>query len=355
MMNNTTNNSEILRLFSGLAGCEIVSHERIGGGRNSRVYRLTCDNSETYAGKQYFRHGSDDRDRLGVEFSGLSFLRKHGVRCIPRPVAQDSENACAVYEYIDGDRIRAEDVNDADIDFAVGFLANLRGLTAKKGSEMLPPASEACFSVHDLVRNISGRMERLGDVQDDSPSGAALRDFLDVELLPEFESAVQVCRKAAGREGLSYEAEIPRDERTLSPSDFGFHNALRRRGEIVFVDFEYFGWDDPAKTVSDFLLHPAVNLDYKMKQRFFSGVFTAFSDCGNLRERFRIVYPLYGFKWCAILLNEFVPGHLERRDFAANDEQNREKLLAGQLVKSRTMLKTILEHKEKFPYEFPSR
>ena len=50
---------------------------------------------------------------------------------------------------------------------------------------------------------------------------------------------------------------FPQRLRVLSPSDFGFHNALRRPdGTIVFVDFEYFGWDDPAKMMADAMLHP---------------------------------------------------------------------------------------------------
>ena len=50
-------------------------------------------------------------------------------------------------------------------------------------------------------------------------------------------------------QGVSWEQELLEQYRTLSPSDFGFHNALRTpAGTMVFLDFEYFGWDDPAKT-----------------------------------------------------------------------------------------------------------
>ena len=38
----------------------------------------------------------------------------------------------------------------------------------------------------------------------------------------------------------------------ISPSDFGFHNALRTNTGPVFFDFEFSGWDDPAKTIIDF-------------------------------------------------------------------------------------------------------
>ena len=55
------------------------------------------------------------------------------------------------------------------------------------------------------------------------------------------------------------ETELAPQHRCLSPSDFGFHNALLRgrpgvpgARDWVFLDFEYFGWDDPAKTVPIF-------------------------------------------------------------------------------------------------------
>ena len=55
------------------------------------------------------------------------------------------------------------------------------------------------------------------------------------------------------------------DDCCLSPSDFGFHNALvDDDGQVTFLDFEYAGRDDPAKLVSDFFCQPEipVPLDY---------------------------------------------------------------------------------------------
>lgn len=36
-------------------------------------------------------------------------------------------------------------------------------------------------------------------------------------------------------------------QRTLSPADHGFQNTLVRNGQLVFLDFEYAGWDDQAQ------------------------------------------------------------------------------------------------------------
>ena len=141
------------------------------------------------------------------------------------------------------------------------------------------------------------------------------------------------------------------NERTLSSSDFGFHNALKRaNGQIVFLDFEYFGWDDPAKMISDFLLHPQIYLRANLKSRFFKEMLNCFDFIPNIDKRIMIVYPLFGLKWCLILLNEFVSADLLRRHFAESGEIDQEQLRAEQLAKARIMLLRIVREHESFPY-----
>jgi hypothetical protein len=145
--------------------------------------------------------------------------------------------------------------------------------------------------------------------------------------------------------------EVLMEHRILSPSDFGFHNAIRRPdGSLVFIDFEYFGWDDPAKLVSDFLWHPAMQLSEAHKQQFVSGVARALNNHALLAQRLPVAYPLYGVKWCTILLNEFLPEHWARRTFAG-DTRPRETVLAEQLHKARTLAARIADLKVGFPYE----
>ena len=98
---------------------------------------------------------------------------------------------------------------------------------------------------------------------------------------------------------------------------------------LDFVDFEYFGWDDPAKTIVDFLLHPGMQLDDALKRRFAAGVCAAFAELPALPARTRIVYPLFGLKWGLILLNDFLP---ERAGQAPGARP------AAQLAKARSLV-----------------
>ena len=303
-------------LFSRLLDRPLDGIGWIGGGGNSRIYRLPgpC------AGKVYFQ-----QHRLDVEFAALQFCWQHGVRCVPQPIAADPPARLAVYEFIEGAKPVA---TAADIDAAVTFLATLRTLAAQPDAATLPPAAEACFTVAAIVENLEHRLARLAGV-------AALRQFLDERFRP------LLARLVAGL------PELPAAERTLSPSDFGFHNALRRPdGRLVFLDFEYFGWDDPAKMISDFLLHPAMELSAELKQRFYGALATN----KGLAKRVETVYPLFGLKWCLILLNEFLPEDLQRRGFAAGGALDRGAAQARQLDKARRLLARIERESEQFPY-----
>jgi thiamine kinase-like enzyme len=114
----------------------------------------------------------------------------------------------------------------------------------------------------------------------------------------------------------AYDA-LPPQHRTLSPSDFGFHNALRQPdGELVFIDFEYFGWDDPVKLVSDFLWHPAVELDAGERAALLTAAATIYAGDPAFGERRRAYSPLIALRWVAIILNEFVPEVWKRRVYA---------------------------------------
>ncbi len=335
---------------------EVERLEPLGGGRNSRVYRVTCRSGRRYAAKSYAHHPADERDRLTVECSSLQFLRRHGLTSVPEPIASDPVLSYAVYEYIEGERLPSSAVTAREIDEVVAFLTALRGLCNRPGSNALPAAAEACFSAAALVECIERRVDRItGATWGDAPvSHGALHAFLKERFLPALKEIVEWCRCGLEGEGIPFDRELAMEARTLSPSDVGFHNALRRGNQLVFLDFEYFGWDDPAKLVADFVLHPAMDLSVAMKRRFVSELLARWDAPRDVTTRLAFLYPLYGLKWCMIFLNEFVPQDLFRRDFAKREVLERGTLQAEQLAKSQRMLDHIRRGYAHFPYGGPS-
>ena len=313
--------------------------QQIRAGRNSRVFRVTCAEGDVFAVKAYFTSETDRRDRLGCEFGALSFLKNEGVAEVATPLVADKKRKIAVYEFVQGHALKANDIGEAEIAQAVEFLGVLKTIADSGRADSFPPASEACFSIAAILENLNSR---LGPLTTAAVKQPALADFLYKELEPIRRLATNKCHEFCWQHQIPIEAEIPVSERTLSPSDFGFHNALRRSdGRIVFLDFEYFGWDDPAKTVADFLLHPAMELSHQMKRQFLAGIQTVFNAVPGLVRRLCAVYPLFVIKWCLILLNEFTLEGQARRCFALGAQGAWDE--AVQLEKARRMLAQI-EH-----------
>ena len=308
--------------------------QKLKGGRNSQVFRVECEDGSAFAAKAYFQSPQDQRDRMGCEFRALQFLKDEGFHEIAPPRAADAGRRIAIYEFVTGQPLRSEDIGDAEIDQAIAFLRRLKTLADSGKASHFPPASEACFSIAAILKNLDDRFRRLDKASATQP---ALGDFLRNELAPARKRAEQRCRDLCRDSGIPMDEEITMADRTLSPSDFGFHNALRgANGRLVFLDFEYFGWDDPAKTVADFLLHPGMQLSPALKQRLFSGMMAAFAGMPKLQHRVRAVRPLFALKWCSILLNEFTLEDRARRCFAGGAQGAWNETV--QLEKARRML-----------------
>lgn len=298
---------------------------------NNRLYRVTGAGG-TVALKSYPRPDDDTRDRLRTEYGALSFLQSQSEGAVPAPIAMQRDIHAALYQWIDGTVISSP--NAADIDAALMFLARLHGYRNATGAAALPLASEACLSTAEIVRQLDARAVRLTESASNKP---ALEQFLE-----QWRGARE--RFAAKRP----DDELPRSRQTLSPSDFGFHNALRTAdGRIVFVDFEYFGWDDPAKLTADFLLHPAMTLDRACRRRFAGGMLSVHADDSDFHARLMRHLPLYALRWCLILLNEFLPERWARRVVVGEGDAVAAR--SRQLEKAETMLHRVETVSEDLP------
>lgn len=301
---------------------QVESHAR---GGNSRVYIVSVD-GRRLAVKQYFRHQSDERDRLHAERSFLEFAAAAGIRSVPRVVAFDPERGIGVYEYIAGRPLVAPDITAGRVREAARFFLDLNGY--RRAAQSLPPASEACFTIAAHLDLVDGRVARLHTIPEPQAErfvASLSRRWQDI------------------RAGIASRAEAldAAFERCVSPSDFGFHNALLRdSGELCFLDFEYAGWDDPAKMVCDFFAHPGLPVPHEHFGEFAATTMAFSTHAAALQARARALLPLFQLKWCCIMMNEFVPEAAERRRFA-NPEADEAAAKRRQLDKAGRLLESI--------------
>ena len=298
-----------------------IAVQQIHGGGNNRVYRLTSTGAPDHALKLYAPPGTDRQDALGRlqrEYAGLAFLAPYLPGRVPAAVTVDWDNLAAIYEWVDGSRPSLTvDRPPQDIAAVISFVADLKHLSgaarhADTGFDK--PAREACLSAQELLRQVQSRLATLSALSQETD----LQQLLADEMRPVFDQAAKRLETWYATNSLAPSDEISADRQILSPSDFGFHNALRRpSGELTFIDFEYFGWDDPVKLLADFVWHPAMHLSDRERQRFIEENLAALMPHDPfLQGRLWAQFPLYGLRWAAILLNEFLSERWQRRVFA---------------------------------------
>ncbi len=290
--------------------------EPLQGGRNNRTYRVRAGAND-FLLKWYFAHHSDDRDRLGTEFDFGSFLWRHGLRQIARPLAADRAAGLGLYEFLPGRLLAAGDVTLEHHRQAIAFLQRMNALRSEPDASSLPEASEACFSLAEHVERIDRRLRRLAAIDAHGAIDREMAEFIRSKLQPVFGQQRTELEQWAAGEKLDLHAELTTGDRCLSPSDFGFHNALLPSdGSLRFVDFEYAGWDDPAKLVGDFFCQievPAVGRGFN---DFLDGLAPLSRHPESFVQRARRLLPFYQVKWCCIVLNDFLPVGEARRSFS---------------------------------------
>lgn len=349
-MNRPTCPSRWINAIQPLFDERIVTLETMGGGRNSLVFRCDCADGEVYVAKLYFRHPADPRDRQRNEWKALDFLARHCPGVTARPLKYDSETGVTILSYLPGFAPKPEHLTTELIDQITRWLTTLHRLADLDEATDFQPASEACFSLNELIESITRRLHRLENIVPGSVLHEDCRRFVTGRLQPFFERTSQWARSHLQHAGMEYHRTLPDDKRTLSPSDYGFHNAIiHPDGTLHFLDFEYFGWDDPAKMICDFLHHPAVDVPFPLRQRFLDSMCHHFSGDRTLPARIRVGYHLFGLKWCLILLNEFLPVDARRRQFAAQADCT-ESRLVQQLNNAAARFDRLCDLEFQFPY-----
>ena len=323
MHGSVVNEERIRSAAEQLTGAPVRAVKAATSGANSRIFRVETPEG-VFALKSYPVRAGDTRNRADVEWRTLQFLTKHGVTSVPRPFARDPAGQFLLMEWVEGPLLtshRMEHVREA-----AAFIAQIFALSSDPEAKQFPLASEACLSAREIVRQIDERLPAL--------AGA---DALAAFLADTFHPAL---RRAAGRAALETgEAELASNLRRLIPADFGFHNVVREpSGRLRYIDFEYFGWDDPVKVTADFLLHPAMTLSDDECQAFLRAMRAALPHDRDFDVRLTRHLPLFALRWVLILFNPF---RADRTTELPRHPPAQQALLSDRVTKSARLLRWL--------------
>lgn len=305
--------------------------EPVAGGGNNRVYRVATPERAGLL-KAYFQNPADPRDRFGAERAFYEFLWSQGVRRTPEPLGWDAEQRLGLFTFVAGRKLRAEEITADPVAQALAFVAELNSARTAPAARQLSLASEACFSVAEHLACVERRVGRLELIEAVGPLEREAVAFVAEELKP----AWQKIRESLDGQ-VPVGVRLSPAHRCLSPSDFGFHNALQTAdGRLQFFDFEYAGWDDPAKLACDFFCQPELPVDLSFWNEFVCRLTATLLPDPGFPDRARRLLPAYQVKWCCILLNDFLAADRTRREFALGKSLGARK--AAQLKKAQKAL-----------------
>lgn len=306
---------------------------RLAGGKNNQVFRVETDAGTPLVLKRYFTDPRDPRDRLRAEWEFLQHAWSRGIRAIPEPLARDAAMHAGLYSFAGGRKLLPAELKPAHIDAAIDFMLTVN----VPPRAPLSPASEACFTLAEHIATVERRVTRLGTLDPDAPHLGEAQSFVSTRLLPAWDAVKTRLATDARAAGLSMDEPINDGDRCLSPSDFGFHNALvDESGRVTFLDFEYAGSDDPAKLASDFFCQPEIPVPLDYHATFIARMADGFGLDDRGRARCGILLDAYRIKWTCIILNDFLPLGAARRAFA--DAGAWAARCAAQLAKAETQL-----------------
>ena len=308
--------------------------EPIRAGRNSQVLKLS-HGDRNWILKNYFELSGRQHDRLGTEFNFLVFLRNMRVVGTPHPLGMDRNSHCALYSFLPGNRPNIIAKNH--IDQAANFIRIINRFRALSAAVALPLAVDACLSWQDHLLLPENRISRLISIKPDSEEEVDAYGFITKQLAPLWLSVKTGLIKEIPASELT--KKLPLAERILSPSDFGFHNTLDHEGRLAFVDFEYAGWDDPAKLICDFMCQPDLPVTRKQGWQFMRKLLHNWPYADKVVQRVDKLLLVHRLKWCCILLNEFRIEDRERRLHAGIKSNG---MLAYQLSKAKSYFKVHL-------------
>ena len=334
-MENKLNIEEIVEELFGFSPTVLQQNyetEEINKGNNNRLFRINGPGNLVYAIKSYSINNNINVKGVDTEFKTLTFLSNSGLNNVPLPILTEKKYNCGVYKWIDGGPVKNIGFNE--VDQAIMFIKKLHNLKNKTEAKDFELAKEACLSGDEIVNQIMSRYYKL---MEQAAFNSKLSDFLRNKIGPLLIILINKAKSNYKSENMNFSIKLDKKFQTLSPSDFGFHNSIEKNtGEIHFIDFEYFGWDDPVKLVCDFVLHPGmktIKSEKNVMKYFAENINEVYRVDSQYKKRVDFLFPLYGLRWILIILNEFIPKKWEKRKFAG-ECRDRNKVLEGQLGKA---------------------
>jgi len=287
----------------------------VSGGANNRVWEVKTLQGK-YLLKEYFRSPEDSRDRFTSEKAFYTHAQHKAPGKVPQVQAWDPEGEAGLFFWLEGRKLTDLEVTGARVQEALEFFAALNRAPLPAPSD-LPAAAEAAWTVYEHLNLVSRRIDQLQQISGTDSEAQEARHLAQEKVIPAWQRILKITNREWPEKGRG----THRATACVSPSDFGFHNSLLvGDGRLRFFDFEYAGWDDPAKMAADFFCQPRIPAPASEFPRVVALLAELFPQDAEVADRATSLWPVYRMKWICIMLNEFLPAGKTRRGFSLGEE-----------------------------------
>ncbi|MCG9709068.1 aminoglycoside phosphotransferase family protein [Pseudoalteromonas sp. Isolate3] len=324
-------NDSVIAWLKITLGVKSIELTPINGGANNLGIKVTSGNQSWFL-KSFNTQSPNVKYKQQNEFLFSQEVYRNCLTATPKPIAINLEENVSLFAYIEGKKI--ENACNNAVQQAILFFQNIN---QREPSAHLNIASESPSTLAEFSHIITNRLKRLETVTIKSE-----------QLNVDYHKALTLIRLRQEKltSNLAQHWQKEQQRSVLSPSDFGFHNAIEASSGIYFIDFEYAGLDTPWKVFADFFSQPAVPVDLTFALEFLK--LEQFRLLKENPEDTLKVFELTQLKWCLIMLNEFLPEVQARRAHSWNISclnERQQKLQIAQL----TQLKQCYDYFESIP------
>lgn len=307
--------------------------ERMHGGINNQVLRCG-DGAQKWVIKGFSSVKPGRPDRMKAELQFLQYANQVAPGFTPVLVCSDLNRRCLILEHIEGKAFtESKPPTEEAIAEAVCFI-DLLNRDRRQGIKLIEQeAAEGFLSLRQHVANVHERIQLMNcrHIEDQIRSKAEL---LLEHIRVEMDMVEARINRLIGLGLISDSIDL--SQCCISPGDFGFHNAIITPSGVRFIDFEFAGWDDPAKTTLDFSLQPRVPLLGR-------GLPLLMAWPKEVRKSVNIrcqqMAPILRIKWLCILLSVLNEKRLHEI-LSVIPEQKKETLICSRLERAQAYLES---------------
>tara|TARA_Y100000591_G_scaffold325094_1_gene345524 strand:+ start:1554 stop:3071 length:1518 start_codon:yes stop_codon:yes gene_type:complete len=247
------------------------------------------------------------------EVAFLKIAEKKKIKNIPKILHYGED--FLIMNYIEGKKINL--FNKYYIKKCLNFLSKLNRKDIKNQLKIskIGNASDNCNDLQKSFLSLENRIALFKKNVYSPQYKKKISDLLNNYLIPEW----KLIKKDLLNNKIKMKKLFKKKFIIFSPSDFGSHNMKVFKKKLFFFDFEYAGFDNSFKLISDFISHPDHVFKKEDIEYFIKKILIKLHGYQISNEEMNLIYKLillHKLKWCLVILNPFLRIKKNIREFA---------------------------------------